>query len=117
MTFSKYNFLFLFSILIYSNVYSQNIPFPKHTTYLGNHIKPSNYTQDELDSQTIAFYEKWKAKYLINGCENNQYYVFFDSGNTLTVSEAMGYGMMIVPLMAGYDPQAKQIMHSTNNTN
>jgi endo-1,4-beta-D-glucanase Y len=33
--------------------------------------------------------------------------VFFDDGNTVTVSEAMGYGMMIVPVMAGYDPNAK----------
>jgi len=90
-----------------SNTYSQRFSFPQHTEYTGTHIKPSQYTQEELDNQVIAFYDKWKTSYLINGCEDNQYYVFFDSGNTLTVSEAMGYGMMIVPLMAGYDANAK----------
>jgi endo-1,4-beta-D-glucanase Y len=105
------NIRFILSIFLVTafsiQAWSQHQAFPMHTQYTENHIKPSNYTQDELDNQTIAFYEKWKNSYLINGCENNQYYVFFDSGNTLTVSEAMGYGMLITPLMAGYDPQAK----------
>ena len=87
---------------------AQNYPFPQHTLYAA-HIKPSQYSQDQLDNQVRSYYDAWKAKYLINGCESNQYYVFFDSGNTNTVSEAMGYGMLIVPLMAGYDPDAKTI--------
>jgi len=85
---------------------AQHYPFPQHTSY-HTHIKPNQFTQDQLDSQVKSYYDAWKAKYLINGCESNQYYVFFDSGNTITVSEAMGYGMMIVPLMAGYDPDAR----------
>jgi len=85
---------------------AQHFPFPQHTDY-HTHIKPNQFTQDQLDDQVRAFYDQWKAKYLINGCEDDQYYVFFDSGNTVTVSEAMGYGMMIVPLMAGYDPDAR----------
>jgi hypothetical protein len=95
--------IFIFSFGI---TFAQHFPFPQHTEY-HTHIKPSQYTQDQLDDQVRAFYDQWKAKYLINGCEDDQYYVFFDSGNTVTVSEAMGYGMMIVPLMAGYDPDAK----------
>ncbi len=87
---------------------AQHYPFPQHTSY-HTHIKPNQFTQDQLDSQVKSYYDAWKAKYLINGCESNHYYVFFDSGNTNTVSEAMGYGMMIVPLMAGYDPDAKTI--------
>jgi len=90
-----------------SNTYSQRFPYPQHTEYAGAHIKPSQYTQEELDNHLTTFYDKWKAKYLVNGCEDNQYYIFFDSGNTVTVSEAMGYGMMIIPLMAGYDADAK----------
>ena len=86
--------------------FAQHFPFPQHTEY-HTHIKPSQYTQDQLDDQVKAFYEAWKAKYLINGCEDDQYYVFFDEGNTVTVSEGMGYGMMIVPIMAGYDPDAR----------
>jgi len=107
MKIMKYILLISLSLGILSNTFGQKFPFPQHTEYTGIHIKPSQYTQEELDNQLTNFYDKWKAKYLINGCENNQYYVFFDSGNTLTVSEAMGYGMMIVPLMAGYDADAK----------
>jgi hypothetical protein len=102
----------LFAIFIFSFgiTFAQHFPFPQHTQY-HTHIKPNQYTQDQLDDQVRAFYDQWKAKYLINGCEDDQYYVFFDSGNTVTVSEAMGYGMMIVPLMAGYDPDAKTIFN------
>ncbi len=96
----------VFTLLISLSGFAQHYPFPQHTSY-HTHIKPSNYTQDQLDNHVKSLYDAWKAKYLKNGCESNHYYVFFDDGNTVTVSEAMGYGMMIVPLMAGYDPDAK----------
>ncbi|NPA36761.1 MAG: beta-glucanase [Chlorobi bacterium] len=89
------------------STHAQHYPFPRHTSYY-NHIKPSQYTQDELDEHVKLFYDKWKSLYLKNGCEKDQYYIFFDSDNTITVSEAMGYGMMIIPMMAGYDPDAKE---------
>lgn len=98
----------IFSLLFTLQGFAQHYPFPHHTNYY-SHINPGQYTQDQLDNQVRSYYDAWKAKYLINGCESNQYYVFFDSGNTNTVSEAMGYGMLIVPLMAGYDPDAKTI--------
>ena len=94
-------------ILLSSYISAQHYPFPQHIKY-HQHIKPSQYTQEELDNHVRSFYNTWKNLYLKNGCEANQYYVFFDDDNTVTVSEAMGYGMMIVPLMAGYDPDAKQ---------
>jgi len=90
--------------------WAQHYPFPQHTNYK-THISPDNYSQEQLDEQVKTFYDAWKDMYLINGCEDNQYYVFFDSGNTITVSEAMGYGMMIVPLMAGHDPEARMIFN------
>ena len=100
--FSSLSVLFILSF----NAPAQQFPFPHHTPY-HSHIKPSQYTQEELDEQVKTFYDGWKNKYLINGCEENQYYIFFDDGNTLTVSEAMGYGMLIIPLMAGYDENAQ----------
>ncbi len=103
----KIIFTLLF-ILTASLSFAQHYPFPQHTTYFP-HIRPGQYSQDQLDNQVRSYYDAWKAKYLINGCESNQYYVYFQSGNTNTVSEAMGYGMLIVPLMAGYDPDAKTI--------
>jgi len=99
---------FVFTVIMALPGYAQHYPFPQHTEYY-THIKPGQFSQDQLDDKVRSYYDAWKAKYLINGCENNQYYVFFDSGNTNTVSEAMGYGMMIVPLMAGYDDEAKTI--------
>ncbi len=94
--------------LLLQNLYSfsQNFPFPQHCDYY-SHIKPSQYTQEQLDDQVRSFYDGWKNKHLINGCEDNHYYVYVDDGNTITVSEAMGYGMMIIPLMAGYDADAR----------
>ena len=93
-------------LLTIFSIHAQNFPFPQHTVY-ATHIKPSQYTQQQLDDQVKAFYDGWKNKYLKQGCEDDQYYVYFASGNTITVSEAMGYGMLITPLMAGYDENAK----------
>ena len=106
----KYILLAVMLLWLSLNVFAQHYPFPQHTVYK-THIRPGNYTQEQLDEQVRTFYDAWKNKYLINGCESNQYYVFFDEGNTVTVSEAMGYGMMIVPLMAGYDPEARMIFN------
>ncbi len=70
-----------------------------------------------LDAATGTFYDAWKARYLVNGCAHDRYYVFVnadgqDTGgnraaNSVSVSEGHGYGMMIMALMAGHDPQAK----------
>jgi len=93
-------------VVLSINVSAQHFPFPQHTVY-SDHIKPSQYTQEELDQQVKSFYDGWKNKYLKKGCQDDQYHVYFASGNTVTVSEAMGYGMLIVPLMAGYDENAR----------
>ena len=105
----KVVFLFV-ALMVNMLVNAQSLPFPHHTQYKGIYIKPT-ITQVQLDNDVTAFYNSWKAKYLINGCASNQYYVFFDDGNTVTVSEAMGYGFIIVPIMAGYDPQAQKILN------
>ena len=96
--------------LIYSGLLfgqSPNYPFPNHTLFEGNHIKPSNYTQIELDNQVKSFYDEWKQEYLKNDCGNtDEYYVYCGSGSK-NVSEAQGYGMMITAYFAGYDNNAK----------
>ncbi len=83
---------------------AQNHPFPQHTTYK-SHIKPTNYTQEQLDKQLTDYYDDWKKKFLVHGCDDDQYYIKVGSG---TVSEAMGYGAIIFPVMEGYDPKAKE---------
>ncbi len=83
-----------------------NIPFPAHTLYKGSYIKPADYDQSELDSQTGTFYLLWKDEYLKNDCEADEYYIY--SGNKAnTISEAHGYGMMIMCFMAGYEKYAE----------
>ncbi len=104
---TKKIFLLTITVLFISPFsFSQNYPFPQHTDY-NTHIKPSQYTQEQLDDHVRSFYDGWKSNHLINGCEDDQYYIYIDDGNTITVSEAMGYGMLIIPLMAGYDANAK----------
>jgi endo-1,4-beta-D-glucanase Y len=90
-----------------NNSIISNHPFPSRTNYIGNYIKPNNYSQTELDNHTKMFYEEWKNKYLTNDCNSSQYYIEYDVGKK-TVSEAHGYGMMIMCFMAGYENNAKQ---------
>lgn len=89
-----------------------NRPFPQHTAYAGGVIIPNHVTRDRLDEQTRAFYREWKTKYVKQGCGAGRYYVATsdDHGkNTATVSEAHGYGMMIMAIMASEDAEAKTV--------
>ncbi|MBK8782418.1 MAG: beta-glucanase [Anaerolineales bacterium] len=91
-------------------------PFPQHVTYASNSILPSHRTQEQLDNDMRAFYDQWKSEYLIeagtgtNGIMMVRVAFGKDEPNySTTVSEGQGYGMMIVPMMAGYDPDAQSI--------
>ena len=85
---------------------SATVPFGSHTTsYAAGTIKPST-AQSTMDSATLAFYSKWKARYLVSAC---------GSGNAITspdadhpfVAEAQGYGLELFALMAGADSDAQ----------
>ena len=84
-------------------------PFPTHVTYKVG-VMPSA-SQSSRDAAVKKQYDSWKATYLVKGCASNEYYVSTkgddDAPNNGTVSEAQGYGMNIVPLMAGYDANAQ----------
>lgn len=99
--------LLILSLIVSLTIQAQFRPFPQHVNYAAGTIKPSKYTQKQLDSITFTFYEMWKNKYLRNDCNDGQYYVYFDTKNTLNVSEGLGYGMLITAYMAGIDPLAK----------
>jgi len=65
-----------------------------------------------MDEHVRAFYDDWKSKYLVSAGNNSggqpMQRVTFGSGNPdVTVSEGQGYGMVIVALMAGHDPNAR----------
>ena len=90
-----------------------NYPFPQHHPYVTGSIKPNNVSQTQMDNAVMSFYDEWKARYLVAGCDSNQYYVYFnyEGGNqpldAVCVSEGQGYGMLITAIMAGHDANAK----------
>jgi endo-1,4-beta-D-glucanase Y len=91
-------------------------PYPQHVTYAPNSILPSHRTQQQLDDDVRVFYDYWKSEYLIeagtdaNGITMIRVAFGKDEPNySTTVSEGQGYGMLIVPMMAGYDPDAQNL--------
>lgn len=91
--------------LLTGRVAAQNYPFGSHVVPYAAGILPANSSQAELDAATAAFYDQWKAGYLRPACTAGQYKVLFPGGGT--VSEAHGYGMVILAIMAGYEPDAQ----------
>ena len=93
---------------------SPNHPFPQHLTYAPGTIFPNHRTQGQLDDDVRAAYASWKARYLAQaGTEPGgqpRYRVLFSTDPLdRTVSEGQGYGMIIVALLAGHDPDAQAI--------
>lgn len=89
-----------------------NRPFPQHAAYAAGAITPNHLSRDVLDRKTREFYREWKRKYVVQGCGAGRYYVATsdDHGKEIaTVSEAIGYGMIIMALMDGEDAEAKAI--------
>jgi endo-1,4-beta-D-glucanase Y len=81
-------------------------PFPAHVTYQVG-VVPSA-SQSSKDAAVEAAYNTWKGKFLTTGCGAGQYRVVSpDVSPNATVSEGQGYGMNIVPLMAGFDGNAQ----------
>lgn len=72
------------------------------------------YSQTSLNLELLSFYNDWKKRYL-KTIENSfpiKEYLYYaldqpTSNNAVTVSEAMGYGLVIFSLMSKFDPTAK----------
>lgn len=91
-------------------------PFPQHTAYAEGSIKPNHVTQEQMDGTVLKLFKEWKAKYLKANpyiTDETQKYVWYADGSwfgeeteggvtfmPITVSEAHGYGMLILALMA-----------------
>lgn len=108
----KKNRVALFSILcLFTNLLqAQNIqkPFPQHVKYFSGTIIPNHKTQIQLDGSVRTFYTQWKKRYIKTLPGKAESYVWFEEkDNKRCVSEGQGYGMVIVALMAGFDPMAK----------
>ena len=104
------------SLLLATAASAQQYPFPQHTLQTPGSILPTNYPQSQLDADVRAFYDYWKLTYLKTAGTTpdgrTRYRVAFNKDapeSNSTVSEGQGYGMLIVPLMAGHDPAARAI--------
>ncbi len=87
-------------------------PFGNHALpYSAGAIVPNHLDRDEIDAATTQFYDQWKGRYLKTGgpCGQGNVYVATNMENSITVSEAHGYGMLVLAYMAGHDPQAKTL--------
>ena len=85
-------------------------PFGNHgASYTAGAIRPDHLSQGQLDDQVRDFYDEWKSRYLEPGCGDGRWYVATGHDASLTVSEAHGYGMLILAYMAGHDPEARTI--------
>jgi hypothetical protein len=84
------------------------VPFGSHPhPFAPNAIFPSG-DQKKKDEAVVRFYKKWKKKHLKPGCNPGELVVESKTKpSNLTVSEAHGYGMIILAYMAGVDPDAK----------
>ncbi len=88
-------------------------PFPQHVRHVPGTTLPDHRDRAQLDSDVVAAYVDWKQDHLVKvGLGNTWpplYRVAFSADQPdRTVSEGIGYGMLITVLMAGEDPLAQE---------
>jgi hypothetical protein len=87
----------------------QQFPFgAQHQAYRSGTLFPSNFTRTQMNAHVAAYYDLFKSRWVKPDPGGQGWRVLADNSGK-TVSEGQGYGMVIVPLMAGHDPQAKAI--------
>lgn len=86
-------------------------PFGSHPmAYAAGTIRPGHVNQATLDQAVRDFYDAWKARFLRQTCGTDRWVVLTATdAQNLTVAEGHGYGMMLMALMAGHEPNAQQI--------
>ena len=86
-------------------------PFPTHTGYAVGSLRPNHRTQTQLDDSVRAAYGRWKTNYLTGATGGTYRIKSARAIDSATVSEGQGYGMIIVAIMAGHDPDAHAIFN------
>jgi MYXO-CTERM domain-containing protein len=92
--------------------HAQNRPFPQNVAYPFG-FRTTRITADNARTQ----YELWKSRYLKTDCGNGYYRVEFGSPTGTTVSEGMGYGMVLTAYYgdkAEFDGLWKFVQKNTN---
>jgi endo-1,4-beta-D-glucanase Y len=105
----KTKVLIISIFLFFCDLYSTNFPFPQFRTYPYG-IKVSSFSQDEQLSILLKTYSEWKKNYLTKqGAPVGTYRIQRGSANSYdTVSEGIGYGMLILVLMDGVYDNTRQ---------
>jgi endo-1,4-beta-D-glucanase Y len=89
-------------------------PFPQSAIRRNGGLRPDNLSLLQINSAVSNNYIYWKGKYLAPSTKAaGDYKVKFDTKGT-TVSEAMGYGMLLTVYMAGADTNAKACFDGLN---
>ena len=89
-------------------------PFPQAGSFAAFGLYPANLTPVQVNAAVSDYYFYWKIHYLAPSAKiNGDYKVNFDGKGT-TVSEAMGYGMLVTAYMAGADTNAKACFDGLN---
>ncbi|MDS0527616.1 glycosyl hydrolase family 8 [Clostridium sp. SHJSY1] len=80
------------------------------------------YSQKKLNLELYSFYINWKNRYIrtIENSSPKKEYLFYTLdqvtlNSAVTCSEAMGYGMVIFPIMSKSDSTAKDHFHAIYN--
>jgi len=105
----KNKFFFLLYIFLFYNLYCTNFPFPQFRSYPYG-IKVSSFSQEFLLEKTLKTYTEWKKNYLTKqGAPVGTYRIQRGSANSYdTVSEGIGYGMLILVFMDGIYEHTRQ---------
>jgi hypothetical protein len=85
-------------------------PFGSRKSAYAAGTRPSQ-SNAAMDALLAAQYDAWKSKRVVaaNSIVAGGYAVQFSDANFLTVSEGMGYGMLLAAVFAGHDPNAQQL--------
>ena len=89
-------------------------PFPQHIAYAPETRRPNHIDRQAQDRIVRRVYDQWKQHYItrVETSATNRLMFRVNKGGykkEQTVSEGQGYGMIIVALMAGHDPEAQAL--------
>lgn len=92
------------------------VPFPAHIPYHKGILQPNHLSKEAQDDFICKAYDHWKSQYLVAVSTRNspepQYRITAGSKKwSKSFSEGLGYGMMLVTYMSGYDPAAQTIFN------
>ena len=94
-------------------------PFPQHLDYGAGSYLPNQHSRTVMDEDIRIFYNYWKDNYLVRAGYNFYGQVLYrvaqakrgHKNHAVSVSEGLGYGMIIVAIMAGHDPEAQSLFN------